>query len=157
MFHSSPRLGIAIAQPPLIQVLTNTKAPYNISTPTAQLALNALSIPALKQMREKVSTLLASRSKLLESLSSLASLGLGSSIGGNHANFLVITVLNRETGRPDNERSQKIYKALAEEEGVVVRYRGGEYGCQGCLRITVGSEEENKVLIERLADVLRRI
>ena len=46
------RLGIAIAQPPLIQILSNTKAPYNISTPTANLALSALETPALDLMRQ---------------------------------------------------------------------------------------------------------
>jgi histidinol-phosphate aminotransferase len=50
-----------------------------------------------------------------------------------------------------------VYKALAEENGVVVRYRGGEMGCQGCLRITVGTEEENEVVLSKLGDVLRVI
>ena len=40
-------MGVALAQPPLIQILSNTKAPYNISTPTAHLAVRALS-PSLK-------------------------------------------------------------------------------------------------------------
>ncbi|KAF8755597.1 Histidinol-phosphate aminotransferase [Rhizoctonia solani] len=47
------RLGVAIAQPPLIQILTNTKAPYNISTPSASLALAALSPDGIATMTEK--------------------------------------------------------------------------------------------------------
>ena len=50
-----------------------------------------------------------------------------------------------------------MYKAMAEEEKVVVRYRGGELGCEGCLRVTVGSEDEMRVLLERLQDVLTRL
>ena len=69
----------------------------------------------------------------------------------------MIPVLNRETGKPDNGRSEKVYKELAENEGVVVRFRGREYGCEGCLRITVGSEEENRQLVEKMKLVLTRI
>src|SRR5712672_66362 len=76
----SRRLGIAIAQPPLIQILSNTKAPYNISTPTAHLALRALSPVSLSAMRENIETLKASREKLLSSLHSMKELGLGRAI-----------------------------------------------------------------------------
>lgn len=151
------RLGIAIAQPPLIQVLTNTKAPYNISTPTAHLALSALSPSSVSAMQDKVNALTASRTKLLQSLSSLSQDGIGSAIGGNEANFVVIPILDKTTGKPDNVRATKVYKELAEERGVVVRYRGGEPGCEGCVRITVGSEEENAQLLEMLAVVLSKV
>ena len=148
------RLGIAIAQPPLIQVLTNTKAPYNISTPTAHLAHSALSPSSVSSMQDKVKTLVASRNNLLQSLSSLSSLGLGAAIGGNEANFVVVPILDKENGSPDNARAQKVYKSLAEENGVVVRFRGNEPGCKGCLRITVGSEEETNAVVQKLSKVL---
>ncbi|KAI0071534.1 histidinol-phosphate aminotransferase [Panus rudis PR-1116 ss-1] len=149
------RLGIAIAHPALIQILMNTKAPYNISTPTASLALSALSPSAVSSMREKVSKLVSARAYLLESLAGLRSLGLGPSIGGNNANFVMVPVLEKNgSGKPDNTRAQKIYKTLAEECGVVVRYRGGEPGCAGCLRITVGTDEENETLLRKLRKLL---
>jgi len=152
------RLGIAIAQPPLIQALTNTKAPYNISTPTAHLALSALSPTAICSMRTKIATLISSRAALLHSLATLAPLGLGPAIGAHDANFVVVPVLAREgSGSPDNDRSQKVYRALAEENGVVVRFRGGEKGCEGCLRITVGTEEENELVVRKLGEVLGKI
>ena len=153
----SDRLGIAIAQPPLIQVLSNAKAPYNISTPTSSLALTALSLTSLTAMSDKINILNASRVALLQSLRSLTPFGLGPSIGGNHANFVMVPVLNKETGKPDNLRSELVYKELAEHQGVVVRFRGKEYGCEGCLRITIGSEDENKVLFDKLRDVLQRL
>ena len=68
----------------------------------------------------------------------------------------MIPVLNRSTRKPDNVRSEKVYKELAEKEGVVVRFRGKEYGCEGCLRITIGSEKENEVVVRKLEEVLRR-
>ncbi|KAF5382340.1 hypothetical protein D9757_012709 [Collybiopsis confluens] len=151
------RLGIAIAQPPLIQILTNTKAPYNISTPTAHLALSAMSPSSLVTMRNKIETLKTSRNALLTSLAGLAHLGLGLSIGSNDANFVMVPILSRDGTRPDNVRSQKIYKSLAEDNGVVVRFRGNEPGCEACLRITVGSEEENAVVIRKLELVLSEL
>ncbi|KAH8101846.1 histidinol-phosphate aminotransferase [Cristinia sonorae] len=152
------RLGIAIAHPALIQILMNTKAPYNISTPTASLALAALSPPAVASMREKVSRLVASRGTLLEGLARLSALGLGPSVGSNDANFVVVPVLEKSgSGKPDNTRAHSIYKALAEEEGVVVRFRGSEPGCAGCLRITVGSETENVVVLQKLRELLEKL
>ena len=133
----------------------NTKAPYNISTPTASLALTALSPEAVSLMQEKVSTLTKSREELLRGLAELAPLGLGAVIEGNDANFVVVPVLEKNgSGKPDNARAQKIYKTLAEEKGVVVRYRGGELGCAGCLRITVGSEEEIKECLKKFSELL---
>ncbi|KAK7059709.1 Aminotran-1-2 domain-containing protein [Favolaschia claudopus] len=150
------RLGVALAQPPLIQVLTNTKAPYNISTPTAHIALSALAPASISQMHSNVTTLIASRTSLLADLEALASLGVGRAIGGNGANFVVIPILGAD-GKPDNARAQRLYRSLAEENGVVVRYRGSEPGCEGCLRITVGTQEENKTAVTKMREVLSAI
>ncbi|KAI0765240.1 histidinol-phosphate aminotransferase [Fomes fomentarius] len=152
------RLGIAFAHPALIQILMNTKAPYNVSTPTASLALSALSPEAIDTMKRKVSTLVKGRDELLRGLKELIPLGLGEVIGGNDANFVVVPVLEKSgSGNPDNVRAQKIYKTLAEQEGVVVRYRGGEPGCAGCLRITVGSEEEIQVVLKKFGELLQAL
>jgi histidinol-phosphate aminotransferase len=40
---------------------------------------------------------------------------------------------------------------------VVVRFRGSEPGCDGCLRITVGTQEENQTVITKLTEVLSRM
>ncbi|KIY69903.1 histidinol-phosphate aminotransferase [Cylindrobasidium torrendii FP15055 ss-10] len=148
------RLGMALAQPPLIQILFNTKAPYNIASPTAALAYEAYSPESLATMRSKTDTLNASRTKLLQTLSTLPD--LGPAIGGNCANFIMVPVLAKDgSGKPDSVRAQKVYKALAEENGVVVRFRGSEPGCEGCLRITIGSEEELETVVQKFRDVLK--
>ncbi|CAE6339585.1 histidinol-phosphate transaminase [Rhizoctonia solani AG-1 IA] len=149
------RLGVAIAQPPLIQILTNTKAPYNISTPSASLALAALSPDGIATMTEKIHVLNSNRDRLIKGLEKLSPLGVGSVIGGNHANFVIVPILSRGSTEPDNVRSNGVYKRLAEDLGVVVRFRGNEYGCKGCLRITVGSDEEVTAVLERLEQVLK--
>lgn len=110
-------------------------------------------------MQQKARTLVTSRSLVISALEDLKPLGLGTVLGGNDANFVVLPILKGGSGEgsdePDNTRAQWIYKHMAEECGVVVRYRGGELGCKGCVRITIGTEEENKVLLQKLEESLR--
>lgn len=105
-------------------------------------------------MFDKIAVLNTNRDRLIQGLAKLAPLGVGATAGGNHSNFVLIPILSRSSGEPDNTRSNAIYKRLAEELGVVVRFRGNEHGCKGCLRITVGSEEEVTILLERLEQTL---
>ena len=105
-------------------------------------------------MQDKIRILSANRAHLIEGLAKLSALGVGAVIGGNHANFVMVPILSKAGGEPDNGRCNAVYKRLAEELGVVVRFRGNEYGCKGCLRITVGSEEEIKIVLERLEQTL---
>ncbi|RXK35252.1 histidinol-phosphate transaminase [Tremella mesenterica] len=144
------RLGYLIAPPPLIQILTNTKAPYNVSVPTASLALSALSKEGIALMSSSVQTLNKNRSRLIDSLKSIK--GIGGIIGGNHSNFIMAQIVS--DGKADNVKAAKVYKEMAEEKGVVVRFRGNELGCEGCLRITVGTEEECQVAVDRLKELL---
>lgn len=155
------RLGLALTSPELVQILSNTKAPYNISSPTAALALHALSPASRTSMQDKVRRLLEARTWLVDQLETRFGVNgtkdLGSRIGGLDANFVLFPVLNPETRKADNKRAETVYKRLAESEGVVVRYRGKEHGCEGCLRITVGTEDENQVLLQKLESVFHTV
>jgi histidinol-phosphate aminotransferase len=144
------RLGYLIAPPPLVQILTNTKAPYNISLPTASLAISAVSTPGLVAMANAVSTLNVNRTTLIDGLKRIK--GVGAILGGNHANFVLAQILD-EDGKPSNIKAGHVYKTMAESRGVVVRYRGNEAGCEGCLRITVGTEDEVAQALKQLEDL----
>ena len=149
------RLGLGLASPELVQILSNTKAPYNVSAPTAALALHALAPESLVAMQSKVQQLLQGRQWLVAALEEFRQRGdLGNRVGGLDGNFVLFPVLKRGTGKPDNVRAEKVYQKLAETEGVVVRFRGRELGCEGCLRITVGTDEENQMCVEKLRKVL---
>lgn len=146
------RLGYLLAPPPLIQILTNTKAPYNISVPTASIASQALSLEGIATMSRNVATLNQNRQALIESLSNLSS--IGRILGGNHSNFILVEILDEEGGKASNKKALEIYKTMAESKGVVVRFRGSEVGCEGCLRITVGTEEECKEAVKQITALL---
>ena len=63
-------------------------------------------------------------------------------------------ILSHPGGPPGNEAALQVYEALAESRGVVVRFRGKEYGCAGCLRITVGTAQEVTKFLAQLEAVL---
>ena len=135
-----------------MQILTNTKAPYNVSLPTASLGFSALSKPGLAAMSGAVEILNANRTKLISTLTAIK--GVGRILGGNHANFVLCEIIDAD-GRPSNKRALEVYKTMAESRGVVVRFRGSERGCEGCLRITVGTEEECMIAARQLEELLR--
>lgn len=102
-------------------------------------------------MANAVATLNANRKKLIEGLEAIP--GVGRILGGNNANFVLAQVIDAE-GKPSNPRALDAYKTMAEHRGVVVRYRGSEKGCEGCLRVTVGTESEVETALKQLGELL---
>lgn len=152
------RLGAAFTSPPIARILNSLKAPYNISNPTSQIALQALKPRHLGVMHKNRDAILQQRSRLLQEMPQVP--GVGRFLGGQDANFLLVEFLSapkEEGGKPDNEVALKVYEALAEEKGVVVRFRGKELGCTGCLRVTVGTENECTRFLDSLYQVLSSI
>ncbi|KAI9878344.1 MAG: histidinol-phosphate transaminase [Pleopsidium flavum] len=149
------RLGAAFASPEIARLLNNLKAPYNISSPTSAIAIAALAPGNLKVMRANRAKILKQRERLLAELPKID--GIGQFLGGQDSNFLLVEILDKPRdrgGEPSNEVALKVYEALAENKGVVVRFRGKEVGCTGCLRITVGTEEEVDKLLQEIKQVM---
>ncbi|KAI8997285.1 histidinol-phosphate aminotransferase [Pilobolus umbonatus] len=151
------RLGIAIAHPDIIQILNNTKAPYNISTPSAMIAMEALSDKGLAKMYDYRKRLISQRNEMIKKLNQFPIPGIGRILGGNDANFVLVEITSDKTKKPSNDRASKVYSMMAQSLGVVVRYRGTEYGCEGCIRITVGTEKENVTMFNMLEKALKSI
>ena len=152
------RLGFAFCDRAVARLLNALKAPYNISAPTAWLATRALTPASRANARAKVAQLRAQRARLVARLPAIP--GVGARRGGLDANFVLVEILDRprdEGGRPSNAVARRAYERLAGERGVVVRFRGSEYGCEGCLRMTVGTEEEVAKLLAQLRDVLAEV
>lgn len=152
------RLGAAFTSPEIARLLNALKAPYNISNPTSQIACQALRQPHLDVMRTNVAKILEQRHRLLRELPQIP--GVGKFLGGTDSNFLLVEMLDKPLengGKPSNETALGVYEGLAEEKGVVVRFRGKEYGCEGCLRITVGTEKEVDRFLGEIRNVLKEI
>jgi histidinol-phosphate aminotransferase len=149
------RLGAAFADPAIARILNNMKAPYNISNPTSQIAQAALSPKHLDVMKSNVELIVKQRERLLEELPKIP--GVGKLHGGTESNFLLYQMLDGPGGKPSNEVALAVYVGLAEERGVVVRFRGKEHGCLGCLRITVGTEKEVTRFLQEIRTMLEGI
>ncbi|HRU63444.1 MAG TPA: histidinol-phosphate transaminase [Paludibacteraceae bacterium] len=132
--NAAIRLGMAFASEEIIQVLNKIKYPYNVNFLTQQHALKVLQDPF--QMKKWVSILLEEREKLRNELSKLA---IVEEIFPSDANFLLVKVKD----------ANMIYQYLI-KKGIVVRNRHNMPLCTNCLRITVGTPDENNVLINTL-------
>lgn len=128
------RLGMAFASKEIIQVLNKIKYPYNINILTQKQALVAMENAA--QTKEWVEILLAERTKLI---SQLKKLSIVEHIYPTDANFVLVKVTD----------ANDIYQDLV-NKGIIVRNRSSVALCMDCLRITVGTPEENKVLLAEL-------
>ncbi|QPG72727.1 hypothetical protein FOA43_000028 [Brettanomyces nanus] len=148
------RLGITYSTPELSSLLNAMKYPYNVSNITSSIALRATNLSSLKKMRATVDVIVEQRSLVLEQILKLK--GVGRNIGGTNSNFILIELLNRQ-GVADNAVAREVYSKLATERQVVVRFRGNELGCKGCLRITIGTPEENRKLLEQFEQVLNEV
>ncbi|KAF2229885.1 histidinol-phosphate aminotransferase [Viridothelium virens] len=152
------RLGAAFASAGVARLLNNFKAPYNVSDPTSQIASAALGKEGLASMRVNRGKILEQRERLLVELMKIP--GVGRLLGGLDSNFLLVEMLDGprdQGGRPSNQTALKVYESLAEHHQVVVRFRGKEPGCLGCLRITIGTESEVNKFLERITVVLAGI
>lgn len=132
------RLGMAFASTAIIDVYNKVKPPYNISQATQELVLQALG--EVEQVNEMIRILVSQREQLAKDL---AALPLVSKIYHSDANFLLVKVSD----------ARRVYDYLL-EQGIVVRDRSKVELCEGCLRITVGTERENKDLIASLKQFL---
>lgn len=149
------RLGITFSSEELAGYLNAMKYPYNISSLTSAVALRSMSPEqGLVVMQKYVLLIHKQRGTVLEKLQKLE--GIGRNIGGLDANFVLLEILDK-SGKPSNDVAQKLYHRLATEKGVVVRFRGKELNCEGALRISIGTEDENKLLVLRLGDLLEEI
>ncbi|GKZ31856.1 histidinol-phosphate transaminase [Aspergillus brasiliensis] len=152
------RLGVAFTSPPIATLLNSLKAPYNISSPTSALATAALSPTNMAVMKKYREQIIVQRDRLVQELPKIP--GIGRFLGGQEANFLLVELLDKpasEGGKPSNKTALAAYEAMAEKRGVVVRFRGKELGCEGCLRITVGTEQEVTKFLQELRVVLEGI
>lgn len=128
------RLGIAIASPEVIRLMNAVKPPYNINQLTQQQALHFLDKE--KEMQDFVKQSVEQRAKLSRVLSGL---NYVLKVYPSDANFLLVKMKDPSF----------IFHSLI-NRGIVVRDRSRQPLCQGCLRITVGTEKENDFLIETL-------
>lgn len=133
------RLGMAIACPAIIGLMSKVKYPYNINMLTLNFALEA--VERQEAVNEWINRLLLERKAMEKKLKKYRFV---EQVYPSDANFLLVKV----------RKPKKIYTYLVEKK-IIVRDRSNVELCVGSLRITIGSEEENRRLNEALMDYQR--
>jgi histidinol-phosphate aminotransferase len=128
------RLGMLFGNPQIINYLNKIKPPYNINVLTQKFALQQLS--KYEDIQKNIKKIIIERQKLIDSFAQIEKI---EKVFPSDANFILIKIKNA------NEE----YKRLI-SKGIVVRNRSKEQLCESCLRITVGTEQENQILINEL-------
>ena len=128
------RIGLAIADPAVIALMSKVKYPYNINVVAQKMALMKLDEAAKDKA---VAEIVGQRFRLEKELRKCPEV---KGIYSSDANFLLVRFDN-----PD-----EVYGRLL-AGGVIVRNRSKVPGCEGCLRITVGTPAENDRLLRLLA------
>lgn len=130
------RLGMAFSSTAIIEVLNKVKPPYNINQATQELALKALE--EVDQVNDMIKLLVDMREALTEIFLSMPTV---EKVYPSDANFILVKI----------KEARNIYEFLL-AKGIVLRDRSSVTLCEDCLRITVGTEKENTILIEAMQD-----
>jgi len=127
------RLGMALMNTAIVQILNKIKYPYNISLLNQKAGLKALEdesvIPGIKAILDQRTWLITELKKLT----------IIEKIWPSDANFLLVKF----------KKCMEVFQFL-KKEGIIVRNRSNAPNCKGCLRISVGTSLENRVLINTL-------
>jgi histidinol-phosphate aminotransferase len=129
------RLGMAFASQPVIGLMNKVKYPYNINTATQLLALEALN--NIEWVNEHIAAAVVEREKLKNELLKLS---FTEEVYASDANFILVKMND----------ARKKYELLC-DKGIIVRDRSKVVLCEDSLRITIGTPEENKQLIDELS------
>ncbi|MDB5285050.1 MAG: histidinol-phosphate transaminase [Bacteroidota bacterium] len=131
------RLGMAFASTKIIDYMNKVKPPYNINQATQNLALSALE--NINWVNDAIRETISEGTRLVTSLQAMP---LVEKIFPSDANFLLVKVAD----------PVKIYGQLV-DGGIIVRNRNNITLCEGCLRITVGTPQQNEILITALQQI----
>ena len=131
------RLGMAFASPEIIAIFNKIKYPYNVNLLTQKEAVRLLQEP--EKVQAWVDTLLEERSRVMKEF---AKLPINIRVYPTDANFFLAKVVDAKV----------LYDYLV-SCGIIVRNRTNVALCKDCLRITIGTKEENDALLAALSEV----
>lgn len=128
------RVGLALAAERVVELMSEVKYPYNINVATMAIVEELLRQPIdekvaeIKQQRAIVKAALSQREVIKK-------------IYPSDANFLLVKVAGADA----------MYDFLI-SKGIIVRNRNRVKGCEGCLRLTIGTPDENRALLKSISE-----
>lgn len=128
------RLGMAFASPEIVEIFNKVKYPYNINMLTQEKAYDILS--ESQSVQHWVTMILEERSRVIDAF---VLLPICKKVFPTSSNFFLARVTD----------AQSIYNYLI-DKGIIIRDRHKVSLCNDCLRITIGTREENNELLGAL-------
>lgn len=128
------RLGLGFASERIIDLFNKVKPPYNINQSSQQLGIQALA--SIKEVNANIVNIVRQRNWVHDQLQQFNFIKI---IYSSDANFILIKT----------EDAAKLYQYLL-LNGIIVRNRSNEPLCENCIRITIGTPEENETLVNTL-------
>jgi histidinol-phosphate aminotransferase len=128
------RLGLGFASEKIIDLFNKVKPPYNINQSSQQLGIQA--IANIESVNTNIKNTVGQRNLLFQELQQF---GFIQKIFLSDANFILVKV----------DDADKLYQYLSENK-IIVRNRTKEPLCENCIRITIGTPQENETLINTL-------
>lgn len=132
------RLGLGFASPEIIQFLDNIKPPYNVNSYSQQEAMKRLADSS--KAAAQIQLIVLERENMRKALETLPGVH---KVYPSETNFLLVQVDN----------ATQIYQSLL-QQGIVLRNRSGILHCNECLRITIGTPEENARVLKALIEFI---
>jgi len=133
--HAAIRLGMAFASKEIIALFNKVKYPYNVNELTQQKAMELLT-DGMTKVCQRVNLVLDERATVMQAF---AQLPLCEQMYPSNANFFLAKVTD----------ANRIYNYLV-DKGIIVRNRNFVHLCGNCLRVTIGTKEENTQLLSAL-------
>lgn len=124
------RLGLAFSSEQVMKFFANVKYPYNIDSAAMQQAFKMLG----RDVKSEVRQIVRERARVAEALAKCPSVV---KVWPSDANFLLV----------EFKDARKMFGKMISEK-VIVRDRSKVRGCEGCLRLTVGTPEENDLMLK---------
>ncbi|QDJ12966.1 histidinol-phosphate transaminase [Mergibacter septicus] len=137
------RCGFALANAELIQILQKVIAPYPIPVPVSALAEQALTSEGIEQMQQQVQLVLQQRAWIIQQLETCQGI---EQIYPSEANYLLFKAKN----------GQQLFNALW-QQGIILRNQASQILLQNCIRMTVGSAEENQKTCDAIKQFYNQI
>ncbi len=131
---ASLRLGMAFANPTIIQLFNKIKPPYNIGGATQHLVQNALKNRPF--VKDSIQNIKFNKSQLIADLKHINGV---LTIFHSDANFILVKFI----------RAQELFDYLISQK-IIARNRSNVELCEDSIRITIGVESENKELIQKI-------
>ncbi|WP_424405305.1 histidinol-phosphate transaminase [Pasteurella sp. PK-2025] len=133
------RCGFTLANPELINVLQKVIAPYPLPVPVADIAAQALQPAGIEAMQQRVAEILQNRTALEAELRTLPCV---EKVFASDGNYLLVKF----------QDGQKIFNALW-DQGIILRNQHKALMLENCIRITIGTAEENQAVVEAIRKV----